>query len=119
LPHDPDKRVMEKAFASWAPVYHALCEPVFLSGAPPQRRTRSRRAHPVDRCRHRAGVRRLRCLDRDHRHRPVGARGLECSRTDCREFEQRLSWAESAHIFLEHVLEATKAARSKPGRIAT
>jgi phosphatidylethanolamine/phosphatidyl-N-methylethanolamine N-methyltransferase len=29
---DPDRQVMEKAYARWAPVYDALCGPVFLSG---------------------------------------------------------------------------------------
>ena len=29
---DPDSRVMEKAYASWAPIYDALCGPVFLNG---------------------------------------------------------------------------------------
>jgi len=29
---DPDKRVMEKAYARWAPVYDVLCGPVFLNG---------------------------------------------------------------------------------------
>jgi len=30
---------------------------------------------------------------------------LECSRADCREFAERMSWSESARIFLEHVAE--------------
>jgi phosphatidylethanolamine/phosphatidyl-N-methylethanolamine N-methyltransferase len=29
---DPDRDVMEKAYARWAPVYDALCGPVFLNG---------------------------------------------------------------------------------------
>lgn len=29
---DPDKQVMEKAYARWAPVYDVLCGPVFLNG---------------------------------------------------------------------------------------
>jgi ubiquinone/menaquinone biosynthesis C-methylase UbiE len=29
---DPDSRVMEKAYARWAPIYDALCGPVFLNG---------------------------------------------------------------------------------------
>jgi ubiquinone/menaquinone biosynthesis C-methylase UbiE len=32
MPRDPDSRVMEKAYARWAPVYDVLCGPVFLSG---------------------------------------------------------------------------------------
>jgi ubiquinone/menaquinone biosynthesis C-methylase UbiE len=32
LMRDPDKNVMEKAYAKWAPVYDTLCGPVFLSG---------------------------------------------------------------------------------------
>ena len=29
---DPDKQVMEKAYARWAPVYDVLCGPVFVNG---------------------------------------------------------------------------------------
>jgi len=29
---DPDRQVMEKAYARWAPVYDALCGPIFLNG---------------------------------------------------------------------------------------
>jgi ubiquinone/menaquinone biosynthesis C-methylase UbiE len=29
---DPDRRAMEKAYARWAPIYDALCGPVFLNG---------------------------------------------------------------------------------------
>src|SRR5512135_260145 len=29
---DPESRVMEKAYARWAPVYDVLCGPVFLNG---------------------------------------------------------------------------------------
>ena len=29
---DPDKQVMEKAYARWAPVYDMLCGPVFVNG---------------------------------------------------------------------------------------
>ena len=29
---DPDKQVMEKAYARWAPIYDALCGPIFLNG---------------------------------------------------------------------------------------
>ena len=29
---DPDRQVMEKAYARWAPVYDALCGPIFLDG---------------------------------------------------------------------------------------
>jgi ubiquinone/menaquinone biosynthesis C-methylase UbiE len=29
---DPDKHVMEKAYARWAPVYDAVCGPIFLQG---------------------------------------------------------------------------------------
>ena len=59
---DPDKQVMEKAYARWAPVYDVLCGPVFLNGrrAAAARRARGRRAHPRNRRRHRAVVRRLR-----------------------------------------------------------
>ena len=29
---DPDQHVMEKAYARWAPIYDALCGPIFLNG---------------------------------------------------------------------------------------
>jgi len=29
---DPDRQVMEKAYARWAPIYDALCGPIFLNG---------------------------------------------------------------------------------------
>jgi ubiquinone/menaquinone biosynthesis C-methylase UbiE len=29
---DPDKHVMEKAYARWAPIYDALCGPIFVNG---------------------------------------------------------------------------------------
>ncbi len=32
MQRDPDRQVMVKAYARWAPVYDALCGPVFLSG---------------------------------------------------------------------------------------
>jgi phosphatidylethanolamine/phosphatidyl-N-methylethanolamine N-methyltransferase len=32
MARDPDSRVMEKAYARWAPVYDVLCGPVFLNG---------------------------------------------------------------------------------------
>jgi hypothetical protein len=34
---------------------------------------------------------------------------LECSREDCRDFALRMTWEESARIFLEHVAIATHA----------
>jgi phosphatidylethanolamine/phosphatidyl-N-methylethanolamine N-methyltransferase len=41
--HDPNRQVMEKAYARWAPVYDALCGPFFLSG----RRAAARAARAV------------------------------------------------------------------------
>ena len=32
MQRDPDRQVMEKAYARWAPVYDALCGPIFLNG---------------------------------------------------------------------------------------
>ena len=32
MQRDPERQVMEKAYARWAPVYDALCGPVFLNG---------------------------------------------------------------------------------------
>ncbi|MGC1821667.1 MAG: SAM-dependent methyltransferase, partial [Pseudolabrys sp.] len=29
---DPDRNVMEQAYAQWAPIYDAVCGPVFLNG---------------------------------------------------------------------------------------
>ena len=40
---DPNKQVMEKAYARWAPVYDVLCGPVFLNG----RRAAARAARDV------------------------------------------------------------------------
>ena len=40
---DPDKQVMEKAYARWAPIYDALCGPIFLNG----RRAAAQAAHEV------------------------------------------------------------------------
>jgi phosphatidylethanolamine/phosphatidyl-N-methylethanolamine N-methyltransferase len=31
-PRDPESQVMEKAYAHWAPIYDALCGPVFVNG---------------------------------------------------------------------------------------
>ncbi len=43
MPRDPDKQVMEKAYARWAPVYDVLCGPVFVNG----RRAAARAARAV------------------------------------------------------------------------
>jgi len=32
MQRDPDRQVMEKAYARWAPVYDVLCGPIFLNG---------------------------------------------------------------------------------------
>jgi phosphatidylethanolamine/phosphatidyl-N-methylethanolamine N-methyltransferase len=32
MQRDPDRQVMEKAYARWAPVYDALCGPIFVNG---------------------------------------------------------------------------------------
>ena len=40
---DPDRSVMEKAYARWAPIYDALCGPVFVNG----RRAAARAARSV------------------------------------------------------------------------
>ena len=32
MSHDPDRHVMEKTYARWAPIYDALCGPVFVNG---------------------------------------------------------------------------------------
>lgn len=55
-------------------------------------------------------------LDDDLQRACLGA--LDYSRQDCREFALRMSWAESARIFLEHVAGAARSARGKPARIA-
>ncbi|HTQ82962.1 MAG TPA: glycosyltransferase family 1 protein [Pseudolabrys sp.] len=46
-------------------------------------------------------------LDEDLRRACFAA--LECSRDDCRDFALRMTWEESARIFLEHVAIATRA----------
>ena len=48
-------------------------------------------------------------LDEDLRLACLGA--LECSRQECRDFAQRMTWESSARIFINHVTEAAKAAR--------
>jgi glycosyltransferase involved in cell wall biosynthesis len=48
-------------------------------------------------------------LDEDLRRACLAA--LECSRQDCREFALRMTWAESARIFVEHVAAAAKSGR--------
>ncbi len=55
-------------------------------------------------------------LDDDLQRACLGA--LDCSRQDCREFALRMTWADSARIFLEHVAEAARSARGKPVRDA-
>ena len=30
--HDPDRQMMEKAYARWAPIYDTLCGPIFVNG---------------------------------------------------------------------------------------
>ncbi len=40
---DPDRRVIKNAYAGWAPIYDALCGPVFLNG----RRAAAQAAHQV------------------------------------------------------------------------
>ena len=32
MPRDPESHVMQKAYAHWAPVYDALCGPIFVNG---------------------------------------------------------------------------------------
>ena len=72
---DPDKDVMEKAYARWAPVYDTLCGPVFLSG----RRAAAAAAREVGGRILEIGVGTGLSFDdydahhRDHRHRHVGA----------------------------------------------
>ena len=43
---------------------------------------------------------------------------LECSREECREFALHMTWKASARIFIEHVIEAARAARSRPAEFA-
>jgi len=46
MSHDPDRHVMEKAYARWAPIYDTLCGPVFVNG----RRAAARAARDVGGC---------------------------------------------------------------------
>lgn len=50
-------------------------------------------------------------LDEDLRRACLNA--LQCSRNDCRDFALRLTWTESARIFLTHVAEAARGLRQK------
>jgi len=56
------------------------------------------------------GEARVGVLDEDLRRACLGA--LECSREDCRDFALGMTWATSARIFLEHVTQAAKSART-------
>ena len=57
---------------------------------------------------------------------PVGAldedlraaclKALECTRADCRDFATRMTWAESARVFVEQVSEGARRWRSKRGK---
>jgi len=55
-------------------------------------------------------------LDEDLRLACLGA--LECARDGCRDFALKLTWAESARIFLKHVTEGARAWREKAPRKA-
>jgi phosphatidylethanolamine/phosphatidyl-N-methylethanolamine N-methyltransferase len=46
MSRDPDRHVMEKAYARWAPIYDTLCGPVFVNG----RRAAARAARDVGGC---------------------------------------------------------------------
>jgi glycosyltransferase involved in cell wall biosynthesis len=50
-------------------------------------------------------------LDSDLRRACLDA--LECSREECRAFALKMTWEESARIFLEHVAQANKVIRTK------
>ena len=56
------------------------------------------------------------CLDEDLRRACLEA--LECSRLACREFALRLTWGESARIFIQHVTEGARAWRDRRGKVA-
>jgi len=56
-------------------------------------------------------------LDEDLRRACLDA--LQCSRDDCRDFAERMTWTESARIFLKHVTEAAKGLRHKAEMAAT
>jgi 1,2-diacylglycerol 3-alpha-glucosyltransferase/glucuronosyltransferase len=55
-------------------------------------------------------------LDEDLRRACLEA--LECSPADCRDFALRMTWQESARIFLQHVSEGARAWRGKKDRLA-
>ena len=56
------------------------------------------------------------CLDEDLRRACLEA--LECSRLACREFALKLTWGESARIFIQHVTEGARAWRDRRGKVA-
>lgn len=56
------------------------------------------------------------CLDEDLARACLGA--LECSREECRAFAERMTWQNSARIFLEHVTEGARVWREKRPRKA-
>jgi 1,2-diacylglycerol 3-alpha-glucosyltransferase/glucuronosyltransferase len=73
-------------------------------------------AFPADAPRDVIGEAAVGVLDGDLRRACLEA--LECSRADCRAFALKMTWEESARIFLGHVTEAVQAARGRPARVA-
>jgi hypothetical protein len=43
---------------------------------------------------------------------------LACSRADCRDFALGMTWATNARIFLQHIVDGTRAWRDNPRKAA-
>ena len=57
MARDPDKQVMEKAYARWAPVYDVLCGPVFVNGRREGESRNDRQSYVRDSCVHKVALR--------------------------------------------------------------
>ena len=101
MPRDPDKKMMERTYARWAPVYDVLCGPVFVNG-----RRAIIGAAPSD-------VFGEAPVVLDEALRRACLKALECSREDRRVFALRMTWAASARMFLTYVAEVAKGAQAQ------
>jgi ubiquinone/menaquinone biosynthesis C-methylase UbiE len=88
MSHDPDRHVMEKAYARWAPIYDTLCGPVFVNG----RRAAARAA------------------------RDVGGRILEIGVGTGLSFDDYDAYTEITGIDISEPMIARARARAKSGR---
>ncbi|MBL8574367.1 MAG: class I SAM-dependent methyltransferase [Hyphomicrobiaceae bacterium] len=102
MSHDPQRAVMEKAYARWAPVYDAVCGPIFLAG----RRAAAAAARRVGGRILEIGVGTgLSFDDYDHTTRIVG---IDLSRPMIDKAEARLATGRYPQVESLHVMDATQ-----------